>query len=102
MAATIGRLRAVLSANTTEFNQGFQRAKQSLNRFNGNMRFTRKQLKRFVEASSNTAQPLSASLKQANTVLNSNPPRMRNRQHFFCFAPKGCSERIQRLFFIFL
>jgi chromosome segregation ATPase len=71
MAATIGRLRAVLSANTTEFNQGFQRAKQSLNRFNGNMRFTRKQLKRFVEASSNTAQPLSASLKQANTVLKS-------------------------------
>lgn len=71
MAATIGRLRAVLSANTTEFNQGFEKAKRSLNRFNGNMRFTRKQLKRFVEVSSNAAQPLSVSLKQANTVLSS-------------------------------
>ena len=62
MAATIGRLRAVLSANTTEFNQGFQRAKNAIKGLDSSIRKTQRNLRRFARTTERIGSNLSKSL----------------------------------------
>ena len=63
MAATIGRLRAVLSANTKEFNQGFEKAKRSVG-------YLRKSI-----------EPLAVSMKRADSLLKSTGTSLNHVDH---------------------
>jgi tape measure domain-containing protein len=62
MAATIGRLRAVLSANTTEFNQGFEKAKNAIKGLDSSIRKTQRNLRRFARTTERIGSNLSKSL----------------------------------------
>ena len=62
MAATIGRLRAVLSANSEEFTQGFEKAKNAIKGLDTSIRKTQRNLRRFARTTERIGSNLSKSL----------------------------------------
>lgn len=62
MAATIGRLRAVLSANSEEFTQAFEKAKNAIKGVDSSIRKTQRNLRRFSRTTERIGSNLSKSL----------------------------------------